>query len=105
MDKKFSPSEPDWTRYEPREVVVDYVAMSPADQHHFRDGMHASGHLNVSDQFLHDYLMGLDLIRIAGFRTFMLQTFSLPFTWGYCFGSEMTVGEKRALKTKEKQNV
>ena len=105
MEKKLSPSDPEWKQYEPREVFVDYVAMSPADQRHFRDGMHASGHLTCSDAFLHQHLMELDLIRIAGFRTFMLQTFSLPFTWGYCFGSEMTASEKRALKTQEKQNV
>lgn len=89
----------------PREVVVDYAGMSPSDQHHFRDGMHASGHLNVSDAFLHRHLMELEILRIAGFRSFMLQTFSMPFTLGYCFGSEMSVREKRALKTKEKQNV
>jgi hypothetical protein len=88
-----------------REVVVDYAAMPPDDQWNFRRGMHASGNLTCSDSFLHQHLMELDLIRIAGFRTFMLQTFSLPFTWGYCFGSEMTVSEKRALKTQEKQNV
>lgn len=88
-----------------REVVIDYRAMPPDDQWNFRNGMRASGHLSVSDRFLHGYLMGFDLIRIAGFRNFMLQTFSMPFTLGYCFGSEMSVREKRALKTKEKQNV
>lgn len=88
-----------------REVVVDYAAMPPDDQWSFRRGMHASGHLGVSYAFLHAYLMEIGLLRIAGFRSFMLQTFSRAFTLGLCYGSEMSLSEKRALKTKEKQNV
>lgn len=88
-----------------REVVVDYASMPPDDQWNFRHGMHASGHLNVSDAFLHRYLMGFDLIRIAGFRTFMLQSFSQAFTYGYCYGSELGVGQKRHIQSLEKNHV
>jgi hypothetical protein len=89
----------------PQEVVVPYADLDKDAQFHFRRGMHASGHLGVSDEFLHAYLMKIGLLRIAGFRIFMLQTFSRAFTLGYCFGAEMTVSEKRALKTQEKRNV
>ena len=98
MTKKISPSEP-------QEVVVDYAGMDAADQFHFRQGMHASWHLNVSDATMHEHLMNRGLIRITSFRNFMLQSFSPSFTLGYCFGAEMNVSEKRALKTQEKQNV
>ena len=89
----------------PQEVVVPYADLDKDAQFHFRRGMHASGHLGVSDAFLHAYLMEIGLLRIAGFRSFMLQTFSRAFTLGLCYGSEMSLSEKRALKTKEKQNV
>ena len=89
----------------PQEVVVPYADLDKDAQFHFRRGMHASGHLGVSDEFLHAYLMKIGLLRIAGFRTFMLQTFSLPFTWGYCYGSELSASEKRSLSKQEKQNV
>lgn len=88
-----------------REVVIDYRAMPPDDQWNFRNGMRASGHLSVSDRFLHGYLMGFDLIRIAGFRTFMLQSFSQAFTYGYCYGAELGVGQKRHIQSLEKSNV
>lgn len=88
-----------------REVVVDYAAMPPDDQWSFRRGMHASGHLNVSDRFLHSYLMGLSLVRIAGFHAYMIQTFSMPFTLGYCFGSELSAGQKLTIKSLEKNHV
>ena len=87
-----------------REVVVDYRTMPTDEQKHFRDGMRASGHLNVSDRFLHGYLMGFDLIRIAGFRNFMLQSFSQAFTYGYCYGAELGVGQKRHIKKLEKNH-
>lgn len=89
----------------PQEVVVPYADLDKDAQFHFRRGMHASGHLNVSDAFLHRYLMGFDLIRIAGFRTFMLQSFSQAFTYGYCYGSELGVGQKRHIQSLEKNHV
>lgn len=87
-----------------REVVVDYRTMPPDEQKHFRDGMRASGRLNISDRFLHGYLMGFDLIRIAGFRNFMLQSFSQAFTYGYCYGAELGVGQKRHIQQLEKNH-
>ena len=84
---------------------IDYRAMPPDDQWNFRNGMRASGHLSVSDRFLHGYLMGFDLIRIAGFRTFMLQSFSQAFTYGYCYGAELGGGQKRHIQSLEKSNV
>lgn len=88
-----------------REVVIDYRSMPRDDQWNFRNGMRASGHLSVSDSFLHGYLMGFDLIRIAGFRTFMLQSFSQAFTYGYCYGAELGVGQKRHIQSLEMENV
>lgn len=87
-----------------REAVFDYRSMPPDDQWNFRKGMRASGHLNVSDRFLHAYPMGFDLIRVAGFRTFMLQSFSQPFTYGYCYGAELGVGQKRHIQELEKNH-
>lgn len=89
----------------PQEVVVPYADLDKDAQFHFRRGMHASGHLNVSDRFLHSYLMGLSLVRIAGFHAYMIQTFSMPFTLGYCFGSELSAGQKLTIKSLEKNHV
>lgn len=88
-----------------REVVIDYRTMSADDQWNFRNGMRASGHLSVSDRFLHGYLMGFDLIRIAGFRNFMLQSFSQAFTYGYCYGAELGIGQKRNIQSLEADHV
>nr|DAH44270.1 MAG TPA: hypothetical protein [Caudoviricetes sp.] len=88
----------------PQEVVVPYADLDKDAQFHFRRGMHVSGHLGVSDAFLHAYLMEIGLLRIAGFRTFMLQSFSQPFTYGYCYGAELGVGQKRHIQELEKNH-
>lgn len=98
MTKKISPSEP-------QEVVVDYAGMDAADQFHFRQGMHASWHLNVSDATMHEHLMNRGLIRITSFRNFMLQSFSPAFTLGYCYGAELGIGQKRNIQSLERSNV